>query len=211
MHLVRRSHGVRGVLAEPDAQVGIDFFGESAGEHAIRTAAAINASQSQFKSIATKLLATATARKGDPSFPACTITATGPSRECYTAREIVVNRFFLDEWDPFYERAMKVLVDMRKYLKWDESEMELLDKEHLALRDKYETLSGTTLPNLTTPLPTEKDKPPGTVERVSTSLENVVIIAGIGVALYFGFAYVFPLLAGAAAKSRAAKRSYQTA
>lgn len=227
MHLVRgtrRSHASRALMARHASVAGVVDILDLSMEAAVeRLHAAIYATKLDIEDWKNKTVAEAEERSGNPAFPQCKSGDSGDAfiANCLTKSEQAGNTFIINSWDPFLERwrayagkedgAVGWVVSKANKYKWTEADNNAFNNDLEKLRAEFKSKTGAPL---STALPTKKpeDAGPGSsIRSLSTSLDNVVTVAGIGVALYFGFTYVVPLLFGAAAKSRAAKSDYTRA
>ncbi len=188
------------------ARVGglIDAFDTSMEGYILRVDEGINKTTAEIKawkaSIIAKIAQRATSK--DPAFSNCL----GPNFDaCMLPEERAGDEFIINEYDPFLRR-WKTYASMNA-LFWNREEVDAFAQELTKKRTAFTVATGRTFKAELPTIPAGGDK--GTADRVLDSVNNVVLIAGIGVAAYVGLTYVVPLLSGAASKSRASVRAYR--
>lgn len=191
------------------ARVGgvIDAFDTSVEGYVLRIDDGINKTAAEIASWKAGVLTQVAKRAAskDPSFPGCAIG--GDVKLCLTPEEKAGSDFIDNEWDPFARRWKTYAA--QNALFWNREEIDAFSAELTKKRTAFTVLTGRTFKyELPTP-PEGGDK--GSLGRVTDSLNNIVIIAGVGIAIYVGLTFIAPALLGAAARTKAARRSYNEA
>lgn len=186
----------------------IDAFDTSIEGYILRIDDGVNKTAAEIAAWKATVLANIHTRavSGDPMFPGCKIDVS-LATACMTKEEQAGNDFITNEWDPFARRWK--MYAAQNALFWNREEIDAFAAELVKKRTAFTVLTGRSFKyELPTP-PEGGDK--GSLGRVTDSLNNIVVIVGIGIAAYIGLAYIAPALLGAAATTKAARRSYKEA
>lgn len=186
----------------------IDAFDTSMEGYVLRVDDGVNKTAAEIAAWKASVLAKIHERgvTSDPMFPECKL-GSSPTTACMTKEEQAGNDFIVNEWDPFARRWKTYAA--QNALFWNREEVDAFNAELVKKRTQFTVTTGRAFKYELPAPPEGGDK--GSLGRVTDSLNNIVTIVGVGLALYLGLTYVVPAMFGAAAASKSARRAYSEA